>query len=162
MSVQWDLSNIENAKELCWFENTDPNRTENEKFVLNPVTAGLIHISQFTGVSKITKKNYKELAKRLVELEIIGIAMTPYNKETGVVANYEKDLRNATEAEVEQHIGLSTTVPPKDSRKWKTQISTLLRERAEEYIKMRRESNDPEKQGDADNNKESESQDSNT
>ena len=56
MSVQWDLSNIENAKELCWFENTDPNRTENEKFVLNPVTSGLIHISQFTGVSKITKK----------------------------------------------------------------------------------------------------------
>ena len=141
MALTWDLTEIENAKELFWVDNPDPNKKEDETFMLNPVTTALIHTSMFTGISKITPKNYKELSKRLVELEMVGIAMIPYNSDTGEmnVLNLGKDpsFRNPTTEEVHQHIGLVTNVAIKETRKWNTEKSRLLREHAEEYINKR-------------------------
>ena len=141
MALTWDLTEIENAKEVCWLENTNPDKKEDEKYVLNPVTSALIHTSTFTGISKITPKNYKELSKRLVELEMVGIAMIPYNPETGEVNIHKVEetsaFRNPTTEEVLSHVGLVTNVTIKETGKWNTEKSKLLREHAEEYMNKR-------------------------
>ena len=134
MSLVWDLTEIENYQELCWVENTDPNKKEGENFSLNPVTEALVHLSMFTGIPKITKKNCKELTKRLVELEILGIAVLPQEPITTTTSVPPKMMRNPRPDEVQLHIGLKTNVNPRDQKKWGNEIKRILREQAEEFI----------------------------
>ena len=149
MSLTWDLTDIKDYNNLCWFDNDDPNKKEGENFRLNPVTEALIHLSMFTGITKITKNNYKELAKRLMELEIIGSALLPVSDEAlGDVWTSDNHvpstlLRNPRPDEVEQHIGLVTNVAKKDNKKWGNEVRRMVREQAEEFIaKYNQESNE--------------------
>jgi len=120
MSLQWDITNIANYKELCWEENTNPDRKPTEKYMLNEITESLIQLSTWTGISKITSNNYKELTKRLAELELLGVT---YNAEF-----------NPREDDVYNHIGLETNVDRCDNKKWGNRIRNLLREQAEVLI----------------------------
>jgi len=135
MALNWDITKIENAENLCWIENDDPNRTEDEKFKLNPVTESLIHLSMLTGIPKITKNNYKEIALRLVELEILGLAMVSTE---GVEGRTEfetlRKYRNPSEEEVRLHIGMTTNVTPREPKKWNSYVRRLLREQAEKFL----------------------------
>ena len=135
MGLQWDISKIDNHQDLCWIENTDPNKKENENFMLNPITEALIHLGMFTGISKITEKNHRELSKRLMELEIVGLAVIPdQTEETSGSHIPSKMMRNPRPHEVKLHIGLETNVSQKDARKWKTQLTNIIRDQAEEFI----------------------------
>ena len=135
MSLQWDLTKIENYNELCWLENKDPDKKEGDNFYLNPVTEALVHLSMFTGINRITEKNYKELSKRLVELEILGIAILPQEEVVDVDEQMPKNLkRNPRQNEVKLHIGLTTNVTPKDNKKWGNEIRRIIREQANEFI----------------------------
>ena len=127
MPLSWDITEIENGRKLCWLENPDPQAPEDEKYVLNPVTEALVHLSMFTGISVISKKNWKELSIRLMELELLNIAILQNENGTD-------KYRNPREEEVKLHIGLVTNVPRKDTRKWKTEVSRILRERARETM----------------------------
>ena len=134
MALTWDLTEIENNKKLCWLENKDPNKKEGENFILNPVTEALIHLGMFTGISKITEKNYKELSKRLIELEIVGLACLP-QEETETTGHLPtKMMRNPRPHEVKLHIGLKTNVNQKDTRKWGNEIKRLVRQQAEDFM----------------------------
>ena len=136
MSLQWDLTKIENHKDLCWLENKDPNKKEGDNFYLNPVTEALIHLSMFTGINRITEKNYKELALRLVELEIIGIAWLPQETDTESTSHLPNNLkRNPRKDEVKSHIGLSTNVTSRDNRKWGSELKRIIRDQAKEFIR---------------------------
>ena len=75
MPLTWDLTKIEDHQRICWVENKDPNRKAN--FNLHPVTEALIFMSMLTCIPEITEQNYKELARRLVELELIGVSYLP-------------------------------------------------------------------------------------
>tara|TARA_Y100000310_G_C20586032_1_gene765449 strand:- start:756 stop:1238 length:483 start_codon:yes stop_codon:yes gene_type:complete len=134
MALTWDITDIENYQDLCWVENLDPNKKEGENFSLNPVTEALVHLSMFTGINIITSKNYKELGKRLVELEILGIALLPQESVESVAHLPTKMMRNPRPNEVELHIGLKTNVPSKDQKKWGHEIRRIIREQAEEFI----------------------------
>jgi len=138
MSLTWDITDIENYQDLCWVENTDPNKKEGENFSLNPVTEALIHLSMFTGIPRITAKNYKELGKRLVELEILGIAVLPQEEVGDVWTDNlnmtSKMMRNPRPDEVKLHIGLNTNVNSRDQKKWGHEVRRLIREQAEEFI----------------------------
>ena len=135
MSLTWDITEIEDYQALCWVKNTDLNKKEGENFSLNPVTEALIHLSMFTGIPQITKKNYKELVKRLVELEILGIAVLP-QEPTGENASHmaTRMMRNPRLNEVQLHIGLKTNVNPRDQKKWGHEVRRIVREQAEEFI----------------------------
>ena len=133
MSLQWDITEIENQKALCWIENTDVAKKEGENYILNPITEALIHLSMFTGINRITQKNYKELSKRLVELEILGIAWLPQEAIEGTIPKNLK--RNPRQNEVKLHIGLRTNVSSNDNQKWGREVKRILREQAEEFIR---------------------------
>tara|TARA_Y100000296_G_C5151314_1_gene246554 strand:+ start:652 stop:1140 length:489 start_codon:yes stop_codon:yes gene_type:complete len=137
MSLTWDLTEIDNYQDLCWVENKDPNKKEGENFSLNPVTDALIHLSMFTGIPKITPKNCKELAKRMVELEILGIAILPQEMSdvwTDVSHMPTQMKRNPRLNEVQLHIGLKTNASSLDQKKWGNYIRKIIREQAEEFI----------------------------
>lgn len=137
MSLTWDLTEIDNYQDLCWVENKDPNKKEGENFSLNPVTDALIHLSMFTGIPKITPKNCKELAKRMVELEILGIAVLPQEMSdvwTDVSHMPTQMKRNPRPKEVQSHIGLQTNASSLDQKKWGNYIRKIIREQAEEFI----------------------------
>jgi hypothetical protein len=120
MSLQWNLQNIENFKELCWVDNDTENRKPDEKYMLNPVTQSIINLCDLVGVSRITNANYKETSKRFAELEFLGIA----SFETG----------NPREDDVHEHIGLSTNGFSLDNKKWGNKLRALVREGAEKLI----------------------------
>ena len=120
MSLQWDITNINNYQELCWEENSNPDRKPNETYVLNDTTESLIQLSTWTGINKITPNNYKELSKRLAELELLGIT---YNTNS-----------NPREDDVYNHIGLETNADRCDNKKWGNRIRNILREQAEVVI----------------------------
>ena len=101
---------------------------------MNPVTEALIHLSTFTGISKITEKNCKELVKRLVELEIVGIAVLPQEPVGDVWVDDSQMKRNPRPDEVRLHIGLKTNAGVKDQRKWGNEVRRLVRLQAEEFI----------------------------
>ena len=134
MALTWDLTEIENHQELCWIENKNPDKKEGENFMLNPVTEALIHLGMFTGISRITEKNYKELCKRLVELEIVGLAVLPQEEVENNSHLPAKMMRNPRPHEVKLHIGLKTNVTQRDTRKWGNEIRRLVRQQAEEFI----------------------------
>ena len=136
MSLQWDITNIANYQDLCWIENTNPEKKEGENFSLNPVTEALIHLSMFTGIPRITLKNYKELGKRLVELEILGIATLPQEPVTGTehIPLSSRLMRNPRPNEVKLHVGLKTNVTARDQKKWGNEVKRIIREQAEEFI----------------------------
>ena len=69
MPVYYDLRDITDYESVCII----PSPTDTDEIVLNPITQTLIELSAWTGISKITPNNYKELAKRLAELELLGI-----------------------------------------------------------------------------------------
>ena len=117
MSLQWNITNVANYQALCYEENTSPDRKPEERYLLNEITESLIQLSAWTGISKITINNYKELTKRLAELELLGVT---YNAEC-----------NPREADVYTHIGLETNVDICDNKKWGNRIRNLLREQAE-------------------------------
>ena len=136
MSLVWDLKEIENYQDICWVENTNPDKKEGENFSLNPVTEALIHLSMFTGIPKITKKNSKELGKRFVELEILGIAVLPQEPVETDTPLPPRMMRNPRPDEVKLHIGLQTNVNPRDQKKWGNEVKRIIREQAEEFIGM--------------------------
>ena len=63
MSLNWDVSNIEKFKELCFIPDTidDKGIIHPDRVTLNPITDVLIWGSMSIGVSRITKKNYKDV-----------------------------------------------------------------------------------------------------
>ena len=54
MSLNWDITTIENAKELCWVEEEEDGEIVTK---LNPITDCLIWATLFIGMREITKKN---------------------------------------------------------------------------------------------------------
>ena len=71
-----------------------------------------------------------------MELEIVGMALVPYDSNTGVVSNSGESLRSPTEKEVLEHIGLTTNVTVKDTRFYDAvKSSKKLDDTSEGYLK---------------------------
>ena len=117
MSLQWDLTEIADYKELCWLDNPNEDHPPEEAYMLKPVTEAIIQLCGLAGISKITSKNYKEVTKRFAELEVLGI-------------RYE-EATNPREDILKQHIGLNITAEVLDNKKWGNQIRAVVRQQAQ-------------------------------
>jgi hypothetical protein len=100
MPLTWDLTKIEDHQRICWVENKDPNKKAN--FNLHPVTEALIVMSMLTCIPEITEQNYKELARRLVKLELIGVSYLPLKpREVGLSLTAPAPYLDACEGRIE-------------------------------------------------------------
>jgi len=121
MSLQWDLTDIQDYQELCWLDNPNEDHSPDEAYMLNPVTEAIIQLLGLVGITKVTPKNYKEAAKRFAELEVLGIT-------------YELPT-NPREDEVYNHIGLSVISDEQlDNKKWGNKLRTIIRQQAQGLI----------------------------
>ena len=128
MSLNWDITAVQNRETLCW----QPSTREEGKVELTPVTEALIWCTIHVGMNKITATNYKDFYHRVIEWEVIlgtGGIMYYMNE------NNERQSRMPTLQEIEAHIGLSTNASMMDKRKWGSNLKRLVREIASERIR---------------------------
>jgi hypothetical protein len=109
MSLQWDLQEVTDFKELCFIPDTidESGVIHPDRVKLNPITDVLIWGSMSIGVSKITKKNYTDVHRRYKMLEEAGVCFLTGGKtdDGNIVAD-----RNPSLTEIYLHIGLQTSV----------------------------------------------------
>ena len=129
MALNWDLTAIENSKELCWVEEEE----DGESVVkLNPITDCLIWATLFLGMREITKKNLDEFTMRLIEWEkVVGGFLQDTSTGKYTMPSY---------TDVEFHIGLKTNVTEITLRKWKNKLSSMLREDSQKAIRQIKDS----------------------
>lgn len=98
MSLDWDLTKIENRQEVCWEKNDDGSDK------LNPVTESLIWLTMAIDMGVITEENQSDFYCR--------VAM--YEKLFGTMLSHWKDGKKIsvpiTPEDVHSHIGLRTNV----------------------------------------------------
>ena len=123
MSLNWDITAIENSKELCWVDSEEKGKHE-----LNPITDCLIWATLFIGMREITEKNLDEFVMRLIEWEkVVGGFLQDTSTGKYTMPSY---------VDVEFHIGLKTNVTEMTLRKWKNKLSSMLREDSQKAIRQ--------------------------
>ena len=121
MALTWDLTEINDAKKVCWI----PSKDEEGKFELGALTNTLIWATILIGMNSITEKNSKEFHRRLIEFEVIS--------GEGMLV-HEENTRQPTLEEIQSHVGLKTNATTMESRKWGNNIKRLVKEEANRRI----------------------------
>jgi hypothetical protein len=104
MSLNWDLSDIKNQKELCWMKDGLGSNGQ-QQFRMHPATETLIFMTLAVEIGEITKKNWEEWFLRA----------RVWEKAMGALRHDGKKDHPITPEEVKLHIGLKTNVFPKAS-----------------------------------------------
>jgi hypothetical protein len=105
MSLNWNLSEIKEYKEVCWSTDNAGDKR------LNRVTDTLVWATMFVDLGEITEQNAPQFYARVHFLEIIQGGAFLYDPgEDG-----KPEDRYITLADVEAHIGLSTNVYGRDT-----------------------------------------------
>ena len=124
MSLNWDLSRIEDYEDYCW--QVDPDRADGQK-LLNIVTHAMIYATMATGIGELTERAAPEFYTRLRAWELIN----------GPMIIETDGPRPITWAEVKRHVGLSTNVFPRETdAQFARKLMTSARDRAR-YIMER-------------------------
>jgi hypothetical protein len=136
MSLNWDITNVQNKDEVCWIiasEDYPTRGISKGSKVLNPVTESLIFASMATGIGTITEENASEVYARISFIEKVSGALM-YRGEGW------EGLPNITPEEVQAHIGLSTNASFKDETraKWLKGFDQDLVAAAYRYKKVTR------------------------
>ena len=79
--------------------------------------------SHFVGISRITKKNYKEFHRRGKTLQALGLG-------------FLKEGTMPTLEEVHEHINLTTDAPRLEPNKWKNVLYSILEDMTNRLIEM--------------------------
>lgn len=104
MSLDWDISKVENYKEVCWVDASDGSK------LLDPVTEVLVWATMEIDMAQITEKNWLEFWLRLSMKDgILG---------EGRIRDEDGSSRSVTQGEVRAHIGLRTNVSSKSAATW--------------------------------------------
>jgi hypothetical protein len=106
MSLDWNLSKIENSDALCWVKRPGPDGEIGE--YLSPVTESIIWSTIVVNIGSITEKNWEKFYERLNFYEKL---FNPLSHKDGVGVFI-------TAEQVKQHIGLWTNVMDKTDAQW--------------------------------------------
>ena len=96
MSLDWNLTKIENREEVCW------EKDENGNDKLNPVTESLIWLTMGIGMGSITEENEFAFYSRIADTKRVEVPITP--------------------ADIHQHIGLTTNVSKESDASFRKRI----------------------------------------
>jgi len=125
MALTWDLTEIVDAKKVCWVPSK--NKEDAEGTVeMGTLTNTLIWSTILIGMNRITAKNSTEFHKRLIEFEVIHGA--------GMMISKDGRDRQPTLKEVKSHIGLKTNATMLESKKWGNNIKRMVKEEAQRRI----------------------------
>lgn len=120
MSLNWNLSEIQNYEEVCFLLSPDDIPTMGIKAgerVMNPVTNVLIWATMAVDLPGITEDNAAEFFARLRFTEQLdGPMLIRAEDENGVRPSGVKAF--ITEEEVLAHVGLACNVSPRTRAQW--------------------------------------------
>lgn len=125
MSLNWDLRNVANKDEVCFFTATEDNpmrgEVKGERYV-RPVTDAIIWWTLAVGMGRITKDNAAEFTVRVNTLQQLG-----------------GDPREhyITHASVVAHIGLVTNVTNETRAQFLKKVSRMLDRRVAALVRER-------------------------
>lgn len=122
MSLDWNLTKINNNTEVCWEKNEDGTDK------LNPVTESLIWLTMGIGMGSITEDNQSDFYCR--------VAM--YEKLFGTMLSYWKDSKKVsvpiTPEDINNHIGLTTNVSKDTDASFRKRIvENFIREQKRKF-----------------------------
>jgi hypothetical protein len=121
MSLNWNISEVENYQQLCWVPTGEVDEDGKELKRLSGVTDALIWLTMMVDLGSITEKNYRDFALRVRMYESIFGPML-------------RD-RPITTKDVKDHIGLRTNVAPTTWAKFLFRMRDLLFEKIDEDIR---------------------------
>lgn len=105
MSLDWNLSNIENFADVCYIGDGDERQ-------MNPVTNSLIWMTIPLGMNEITQQNYLEFYRRLHFWDkVFGSPLS--NSEGPYFISLD---------EVRAHVGLRTNASPLTNAKFRKNV----------------------------------------
>jgi len=99
MSLNWDLSKIDNYKELCFTDYED------DKGMIEPITEAIIFMCMAIGMSGITKKNLGEFCIRAHMTQKLEGPWMQRSVDGGKMEKYALDVTN-----FKLHVGLKVNV----------------------------------------------------
>jgi hypothetical protein len=126
MSLNWSLAKMKNVEELCWEPDLSANGTGTK---MTAITETLIFGTMTTGINSITKDNFAEFHRRLLETAIVLL------DGDGLLSYYDgakTTHRNPTLKEVHDHIGLSTNADTKTKAQWKATLMRYIESRSKQ------------------------------
>ncbi len=145
MALHWDLTKIENYKEVCWQRKTEPfGQWESLEQMVNsgqwywsddkdhvrqmhPITDALIWGSMSIGMGEITEKNHEEVFLRYdMQRRIFGARLRRWDEDEGKAVDVPITLEH-----IRSHIGLWMNVSKMSKAQYKNQLMRNLREKAE-------------------------------
>jgi len=105
MSLNWDITKIEDSDEYCWVDVEGAFDDDGEQQQrLAYLTEAIILSMMTVGIPEITEKNWEEYYTRVHAMESVNGALLRHkNTETGEVSD-----RPLTPEDIEKHIGLKT------------------------------------------------------
>ena len=129
MSLNWDITAVQNRETLCW----QPSTREEGKVELTPITETLLWCTIHVGMNKITATNYKDFYRRLIEWEVVlGTGGIMYYMDE----NNKRQSRMPTLQEIQDHVGLATNATVMESRKWSSNLARLVHEEATSRLRV--------------------------
>lgn len=126
MSLNWNVTNVANKDEVCFFTATkdEPSRGEKKgEQYLHPVTNALIWWTMAVGIGRITKENAGEFAVRVQMLQQLD--------ETPSEAH-------VTYEQVKAHVGLVTNVSNETRAQFLKKVSRMLDDRVARHTRADR------------------------
>jgi hypothetical protein len=136
VSLNWDVSNIQNHDEVCFFyaPDDDPNHGVSKgDRLLNPVTNSLIWATIAVGIGDLSEVNAAEFFARLRLIERLDgpFLIRAVDPETG--RRPEGPGAFITTDEVRAHIGLTTNVSFESRTRWLNRVKHDLDRSVDRY-----------------------------
>jgi len=157
MSLNWDLTDIDNHEEVCWDVVTDQEEADSIRKqgtrgffapawhedddgnikVLNPITNALIWMMMGLGCQgKIDVKNVEDVVVQvMIEQRVAGAPLR--QREKGGDDEEKWEDRYITADEVRAHLGMKTNCFGNTKRRFKERIWKMVREGAVEWCEER-------------------------
>lgn len=135
MSLNWDLTKIENYKELCWLEPQEdmgifPSLLNGEGKFLNPITDSLIWGTMAVSIGKIAEDNATGFLARLIWADRLdGRGTKVQHWEDGKWKTRDLKLQD-----IRDHIGLTTNVAFEPTSSWTKRIGIMYFDKLERDV----------------------------
>ena len=174
MSLDWDITNINNCDQLCWHKTGKKDEDGDDERTLNPVTDALIWLTMIVDMPLSKAKDAEEFYTRVRMHESSQGCLLRQRQEYWAVSDGAKfdihsDKADAVKAaakvgalaqilegertvdlpitwqDVLDHVGLKTNVYGESKAKYKNKMARSLREKAERSLRYAKEKIEDEK-----------------
>lgn len=111
MSLNWNVSNVENHEAVCFYHDDNGDRR------LSQSTHNLIFLTMVVGMNEISESNYKEFYTRVALFERLRGAVRLKQTAAGHFVDDPYTLED-----IRQHIGLHTNASNEKPAAWRKRV----------------------------------------